>query len=42
VEALHELYAPADVATRAYYDVATAQWARQWPAEDRWAARLAH
>ena len=40
VEALHELYAPADGATHQYYDIATAQWARQWPVEDLWAARL--
>jgi SAM-dependent methyltransferase len=40
VEALHELYAPADGATHAYYDIVTAQWARQWPVEDLWAARL--
>jgi SAM-dependent methyltransferase len=40
VEALHELYAPADGATHGYYDIATAQWARQWPVEDLWAARL--
>ena len=24
-----------------YYDIATAQWARQWPVEDLWAAHLA-
>jgi SAM-dependent methyltransferase len=40
VEALHELYAPADGATHQYYDIATAQWASQWPVEDLWAARL--
>jgi SAM-dependent methyltransferase len=40
VEALHELYAPPDGATHGYYDIATAQWARQWPVEDLWAARL--
>jgi SAM-dependent methyltransferase len=42
VEALHELYAPADAGTHEYYDIATAQWASQWPVEDLWAARLAH
>ena len=41
VEALHELYAPADAETPDYYDIVTAQWARQWPVEDLWAARLA-
>jgi hypothetical protein len=40
VQALHELYAPADAATHQYYDIATAQWASQWPVEDLWAARL--
>jgi SAM-dependent methyltransferase len=42
VEALHELYAPADAGTHGYYGIATAEWARQWPVEDLWAARLAH
>ena len=41
VQALHELYAPADAATHQYYDIATAQWASQWPVEDLWAAHLA-
>jgi SAM-dependent methyltransferase len=40
VQALHELYAPADAGNHDYYDIATAQWARQWPVEDLWAARL--
>jgi SAM-dependent methyltransferase len=39
VEALHELYAPDDAPTHEYYDVATADWARQWPVEDLWTAR---
>jgi SAM-dependent methyltransferase len=42
VEALHELYAPPEGATHEYYDIATAQWARQWPVEDLWAAHLPH
>jgi SAM-dependent methyltransferase len=42
VEALHELYAPADAGTHEYYDIVTAQWASQWPVEDLWAARLTH
>jgi SAM-dependent methyltransferase len=41
VEALHELYAPDGAQTHEYYDIATAQWAKQWPVEDLWAARLA-
>jgi SAM-dependent methyltransferase len=40
VQALHELYAPADAATHQYYAIATAQWASQWPVEDLWAAQL--
>lgn len=40
VEALHELYAPDDAKTHEYYDIATAQWARKWPVEDLWTARL--
>ena len=40
VEALHELYAGPDATTHDYYDIATAEWARQWPVEDLWAARL--
>ena len=40
VEALHELYAPPGVETHGYYAIATAQWARRWPVEDLWAARL--
>ncbi len=39
VEALHELYAPDGAVTHEYYDVATAEWAAQWPVEDLWAAR---
>ena len=40
VEALHELYAPAAAQTHEYYDIATAEWARNWPAEELWVARL--
>jgi SAM-dependent methyltransferase len=39
VQALHELYAPADATTHQYYDIATAQWASQWPVEDLWVAQ---
>jgi hypothetical protein len=42
IEALHELYTPADGETHEYYGIATAQWASQWPAEDLWAARRTH
>jgi SAM-dependent methyltransferase len=40
VEALHELYAPGDGRDPAFYSIATATWARQWPVEDLWAARF--
>jgi SAM-dependent methyltransferase len=40
VEALHELYAPDGAKRHEYYDIATAQWAGQWPVEDLWVARL--
>jgi SAM-dependent methyltransferase len=39
VEALHELYAPADADTHQYYEIATQAWARRWPSEDLWVAR---
>lgn len=41
VEALHELYAPADAQTPEYYEIATPHWAMRWPIEDLWTARLA-
>lgn len=41
VEALHELYAPPGSADHEYYDIATAEWASRWPAEELWVARLA-
>ena len=40
VEALHELYAPDDAETHRYYEIVTAEWARQWPVEDLWVASL--
>lgn len=39
IERLVELQAPADAKTHAYYDHVTADWARNWPAEEIWAAR---
>lgn len=39
VEALHELYAPADATTS--YMTVTGEWANKWPVEDVWVARLA-
>jgi SAM-dependent methyltransferase len=38
VEALHELYAPTEATSPDYYEIATAEWARSWPAEDLWVA----
>jgi SAM-dependent methyltransferase len=40
VEALHELFADDVATTPEYYDIVTEEWARQWPAEDLWVARL--
>jgi SAM-dependent methyltransferase len=40
VESLQELYAPADATNHGYYDIASAEWARRWPVEDLWSARL--
>lgn len=41
VEALHELFAPSSALSPEHYEIVTAEWARQWPAEDLWVARLA-
>jgi SAM-dependent methyltransferase len=41
VDALHELHAPPDAVTPEHYDIVTAAWAHQWPAEDLWVAHLA-
>jgi SAM-dependent methyltransferase len=40
VDALHELCAPEDAVDPEHYDIVTAAWARRWPAEDLWVARL--
>jgi hypothetical protein len=39
VENLIEVFAPEDAETHEYYSYVTADWARQWPAEEIWAAR---
>ncbi|MGH3135149.1 MAG: class I SAM-dependent methyltransferase [Gaiellaceae bacterium] len=39
VEDLIELYAPEGAVTHEYYSSVTADWARQWPSEEIWAAR---
>lgn len=41
IERLVELYAPDDADTHEYYDTVPAEWARQWPSEELWAARKA-
>jgi len=39
VERLVEVQAPADAETHPYYAFVTAEWAKQWPSEEIWAAR---
>ncbi len=39
IERLVELYANSESETHAYYKYVTAEWARQWPHEEAWAAR---
>ncbi|HET9437693.1 MAG TPA: class I SAM-dependent methyltransferase [Gaiellaceae bacterium] len=39
VESLIELYAPEGAETHEYYSYVTADWARNWPVEEIWAAR---
>ena len=39
IERLVELYAPDGAETHDYYAYVTAEWARQWPAEEIWVAR---
>jgi len=41
IDDLRELYAPPDAPDNPYYELATAEWARQWPVEEIWAAHLA-
>lgn len=40
VDALHELYAPDEATRPEYYDIASPNWAAQWPIEDLWVAHL--
>jgi hypothetical protein len=40
VEAMHEIYAPADSADHPFYEIVTHEWASRWPAEELWVARL--
>jgi hypothetical protein len=37
---LIEIQAPADAETHAHYAYVTADWARKWPSEEIWRARL--
>jgi SAM-dependent methyltransferase len=37
---LIEVQAPADAETHRHYDYVSAKWARKWPAEEIWRARL--
>jgi hypothetical protein len=41
IDALHELYAPPHAPDHPCYTLASAEWARQWPAGEIWAAHLA-
>lgn len=41
VEALHEIYAPADAIDHPFYEIVSIEWASQWPAEELWVTRLA-
>jgi len=40
LERLVELFAPPNAETHSFYKYVTAEWARQWPSEDLWIARL--
>jgi SAM-dependent methyltransferase len=40
IERLVEIQAPADAETHSHYDYVTADWARKWPCEEIWTARL--
>ena len=35
-----ELFAPEDAADQVYYDTVPAEWAKRWPDEEIWRARL--
>jgi SAM-dependent methyltransferase len=38
VEALHEIYASLDSGDHPFYEIVSAEWATQWPAEELWVA----
>ena len=41
VDDLREIYAPPGAVDHPYYQLAAVEWARQWPIEEIWVARLA-
>jgi SAM-dependent methyltransferase len=40
IDALHELYPPADASAHDFYEIVTPEWAGRWPAEELWVAHL--
>jgi SAM-dependent methyltransferase len=40
IDELREIYAPPDAPDHPYYQLATAEWALQWPVEEIWVAHL--
>jgi SAM-dependent methyltransferase len=38
IDALHELFPPADADAPGFYEIVTGDWATRWPAEDVWVA----
>ena len=38
VEAMHEIYAPADGGDHPFYEIVSGEWATKWPAEELWVA----
>ena len=38
IEAMHEIYAPADGRDHPFYEIVSSEWASRWPAEELWVA----
>ena len=38
IEAMHEIFAPADGDDHPFYDIVSSEWATRWPAEELWVA----
>lgn len=38
VEAMHEIFAPADASDHPFYEIVSREWATRWPAEELWVA----